>query len=161
DRSAVVANAQRVRGGADRPGPTRRGSSIAAAARPLGLADPRAARLLKQVQMRGAARRLRATAYWMYVERAVDGGNAADGPVSATWPLLADRRPDALEMLVDVIEQDAVDDLLAAHRGHAREDHSALGEVGVAEPAEHRGRRGGALLVQRDGLRLGNVGVLL
>src|SRR5262245_4535955 len=68
--------------------------------------------------------------------------------------------PDAVEVLVDVADQDALDDLLRGHRGHAGEHGAALVELLVRErPHGGRGRRG-VLLVEREGVRLGAVGVL-
>ena len=45
---------------------------------------PSVAGSLKQVQMRGGARSAAREAYFEYVERAAEGANEADGPVSAT-----------------------------------------------------------------------------
>src|SRR5262245_17013527 len=66
----------------------------------------------------------------------------------------ADRGLDAAHVLVDVVDEDAVDDLLGAHRRHAAEHVAGPRELLIAEPAHQRGRGGGVLLEQRHRLRL-------
>src|SRR4029077_14578111 len=75
--------------------------------------------------------------------------------------LAADRLPDAAEMCVDVAEEDALDQVLYAHRWHPREHGAGLRELSIGEATHGRGRRGGRLLVDCDRVRLRRAGELL
>src|SRR5262245_15395058 len=80
---------------------------------------------------------------------------------SAEWPgrppsrrSAADRLPDAAQVLVEVIEERALDHVLGAHRRHPREYRAGLRELGVGETADRGGGGRRALLEERDRLRL-------
>jgi hypothetical protein len=72
----------------------------------------------------------------------------------------ADRLPDAAEVLVDMVDVAADDDLLRGHGGPPRERDAALCELLVGEIAHDYGSRR-PLLVERDRLRLGSCAVFL
>src|SRR5262249_22125196 len=61
---------------------------------------------------------------------------------------------DAAEVLVDVVDEDALDHLLRAHGGHPDEGRPGLVELSVAEPADHGDRLGGVVAEERERRRL-------
>jgi hypothetical protein len=69
-------------------------------------------------------------------------------------------RPDASQVLVDVVDQDAVDGLAHGHNRNVGRYGTAPIELGVAQPANDGGRPGAARPEELEGLRLVGIGVL-
>src|ERR1051326_6738792 len=85
------------------------------------------------------------------------GGSPASSSISRTRGTGsgADGLADAAQMVLDVVDQDALDGLLGGHGRYAGEHGAALLQIRVGEPAHYRGGGLHALLVQGEGLGLG------
>src|SRR5882724_13453599 len=105
--------------------------------------------------MAGRSRRARST-------RAASPGEprlaCQSRPTGASEP---DGLPDAAEVLVDVDDQGAHDNLLGTQGRRVREDGPALRQLLVAQGANRRGCRRRALLEERARLHLAAARVLL
>src|SRR5215510_16097615 len=73
---------------------------------------------------------------------------------AACSALLADCLPDAPHVLVGVGDEGARHELLHRERGRVLEDHAALGELLVAQPAQEGGGLGGSRAMHRHDVRL-------
>src|SRR5580765_3660599 len=72
----------------------------------------------------------------------------------------ADGLADAPHVVVDVVDEDALDGLLGGHDRDLGEHGALLLEVGVGKPPHHRGSGGHALFVERERFGLAAPGVL-